>query len=656
MPSVVVNGAPGPYRESGDVGWERWQQAGPATASPGWFAYTLNGLTPQTLHMFEFDYPDDKERTFAVAIRESDPLSYPVAGGVDSGGAEFRSSLAFQSQRLLFWPRSREARALFITNRDGMTAAASAARLYRVESSLPPLLPPGTPGRRFINWFEEGSNFLSMYGAAGSDLVKSGVAVERWAESAAYMGISTLMPTVSIYSFVLYPSQVNRAFSRPWDPDLFRQIMLTAERHGLEVIPEIHPRADELTWLFPAAPSPRPNVLVSRSGEVSTTLPTFFNPLHPDNQKWYLDVIGELVDNYRDSPALKGISLRMMGWSNPTLHNFHSLDWGYDDLTTGLFSKETGLAIPVRPDSPTRFSERYRWLMTNARARWIDWRSDKVAQLLTRVRDRVRKSRPDLIVYLNVFPLDGRLPGVEWMRDAGLDVEKLSRIDGLVMINSMHAYGRRFGPAVWGNLRRNLLDPAIAKHLTRGGSSGHYLPTSLYFEAMDNVVPPDQLGFPASTRRTWMSAVINPAGRNYLERFAMLLADGDALTLGDGGNAYSLGQPELREFLREYRRLPALAFTRRSEPDANVAVWSRAEADGQYFYLVNRTPVTQQISLPLAGAKTVLRLGTSVDEAATAGQLRVELKPFQLQAYRAAVGVSIPAVVETSRPRPGAQR
>jgi hypothetical protein len=69
----------------------------------------------------------------------------------------------------------------------------------------------------------------------------------------------------------------------------------------------------------------------------------------------------------------------------------------------------------------------------------------------------------------------------------------------------------------------------------RGASA--FLFGSAYFEATEVVIPPELLGFPAGTTRTWMSGVVNPAGRNYLERWALAVAEGDASFMSDGGNS-----------------------------------------------------------------------------------------------------------------------
>lgn len=643
----VVRKEFGAYRESGERGWFDFQRAIVKVGTPSWFAYVLRRVAPQHPHLVEIDYPDDAHRTFAIALRESNPLSYPVAGGVDSGG-EYPQTQRMLTHTLYYWPRARDTRLTFLPAHDGKPAAAARVRVYRLDGAMPPLV--GTSpqqGRVFANWYEEGSNFLSMYGAPDEGPLGTRIALQRWAQSLAHVGGNTLWPTAAIYSFALYPSRYHRSFSQPWAHDLLRQTLLTAEKHGLGVIPEVHPRGDELSWPHAGTSEPKPHLLASRSGQNHKDLPPFHHPLDPANQDWYVGMIGELVDRYRDSPALRGVSVRFMQWKNPTLHNFHSLDWGYDDRSIALFEQDTGIRVPVAADDPARYGARFQWLMSHARAQWIAWRTQKVAAVLTRVRDRVRRARPDLVVYMPVFPMTEHgstyNSGSDWLREAGLDPKLLGRIDGLVLVNALHTYGRRADERTQALLRQYLTDRK-GLHALAGGRQPAFLPTANYFEATELVAAPQELGFPATTKKTWMSGVVNPAGRYYLERYAVMLAETDAQLLGDGGNAYTLGQPELREFLAEYRRLPALPFRRRDDGQGGAAVWDREGSNSEYhFYAVNRTARPVVVDLRLSGAGPVHRLSTGEPATPQQGSLQVALAPYQLVAYRASGTIRIAA-------------
>ena len=132
---------------------------------PSFFAYKFMVPEPQKLYLAEIDYPDDAFRTYAIAVRDSVPADYPIAGGVDTGH-EYPLTNGMLTHSLLFRPNSTDLRLLVANARDGVRAAAAKIRIYRVEGdALPPLLPTPDEGRGFANWYEEGSNFAGMYGA-----------------------------------------------------------------------------------------------------------------------------------------------------------------------------------------------------------------------------------------------------------------------------------------------------------------------------------------------------------------------------------------------------------------------------------------------------------------------------------------------------------
>lgn len=648
-PTQLVQKPFGSYRESGTLGWVTQQQVRRAGADASWFAYSIPDLTPQQPHIVEIDYPDDARRTFQIALREPNPIAYPVAGGVESGG-EFRVSNSIKTQTLVFWPRGKEARVLFMPLNDNQRAAASAIRVYKLDGPLPPMQRPVRNSRVILNWYEEGSNFVSMYGAPDARASGTRAAVERWIEAAAHQGINMLMPTAVIYESGMFPSAINRHFSRPWlgalgDP--LRQIVLAAERHEMRVVPELHPRADELLWPFRDQPDPKPNLLISRNGQTGGKVPPMFNPLHPDNERWYIGLIGELAEQFKDSPSFGGVSLRVMGWRTPTLNNLYSLDWGYDDFTIQLFEKETGTRVPVSETSSERYQLRYAWIMSNARERWIAWRCEKIAGLLTRIVARLRQVRPDLELYLPVFPITITVPswpyfaGTDWMREAGLDPRLLASIDGLVVINSLHLYGRRWNEKINAVLRDHLVSESSRNSLVGPDRMARYMTTAVYLESLRNMAPPESLGFPKGTRRGYTSAVGNPPGRLYLERFALLLAENDAVMLGDGGNAFTIGQPELREFAIEYRELPAVPFEQRSSSRDPVVVRDHQSGDERVFYMVNRTEQDATVRVRIKGADQVVRASTRQAVSLNDQVLEVKLMPYQLITFRMPRGASI---------------
>jgi hypothetical protein len=622
------------YRESGATGWIFYQRLAAAERGrhpePSWFAYTLRGVLPQQRYRIEVDYPDDASRTFAVAWREPAPLHYPVASAVETG-REYR--LSSEPQTLVFhaWARASSPRLTFLPAHDGTRAACLRIRVYLDGSfTTPPVRSTGK--RQFLNWYEEGENFTSFFGPATDDAQGFNVAVERWLRHAADSGVDTLLPTVSVYNFAMYPSRFNQSFSEP-RRDTLRVLLLQAERFGMKLIPELHPRADELAYAGNGART-LANLAVSREGKDNFTgpsgrnVPPYFNALDPGNQQWYIGMVRELAERYRDSPALQGISLRYMTWANPALDNLVSLDWGYDDTTIALYRAHTGSKLPAgAPGDTARFQKRHDWLLANEKAAWVQWRCVQLTQLFTRIRDAVRAARPDLMVYLHLFgPAASTAEGFRTpLREAGLDLEALAKIDGLMVVNSTFTYGRLEPDGIFFNATRDpLLDPAVMGAAPDRPGQQWVLPTSVYLEAIgDLIVPPGKLGFAASTKPAWMSVASNPPGRQALERFALLLAQTDSLVLGDGGNNYTLGPPVVAEFAREFRKLPAVPFEQIAGAVDPITVRTHASGAELVFYAVNRENYPVQVRITLSSG---------------------EAREFELRAYELRVMTAAPAV------------
>jgi hypothetical protein len=662
----------GSYRESGDVGLTRYQRT-PEPArrllpAPSWFAYRLDGLDPDRPYRIAVDFPDDTLRTFMVAFREPQQISYAPSVAVVTGG-EYLPTDTLATQSLPVWPHSRTPRLVFMTVHDGSRAACAHIRVYRSEGTralVPPQ--PGKPAtRELVNWYEEGTNFTSVY--AASDLQTG---VDRWVSAAVANGVSTLMPTAFVYAFALYPSALNRTFADATE-DTLRRILFAAEDHGLRVIADLHPRADDLAWGYGDSERVPPNLARSGDGQTNfyassegheRNVPPYFNALDPGNQAWYVGLVGELADRYRDSPAFSGVSLRYMPWANPALHNLVSLDWGYDDATVARFASDTGTEVPqLGGNDPGRYASRRTWLLSHARDQWVGWRCRSIATLISKVRDRVRAARPDLKVYLNMMPGSARdTPSFSQrgggtlesrLREAGLDPRLLGVIDGVVLINSAYTYGRIESASLLLGDRDLLTDPAALGTLRQNGDGGRYLQTARNQEATDAVVPAlDRLGLRSDEKKIWVSAAGSPPGRYALERYAVALAEEDAVLLGDGFNGYTFGPPELNEFIAVYRRLPAVPFGSLNGAQDPVAVRTLNDGSKTWFYAVNRERYPVRIALTFSRPASITPLPGGGAEPQGIELVR-DLKPFELFAATAERDVTIVRVTVTA---PAAER
>jgi hypothetical protein len=614
--SLARLGSGNRYRESGTHGWVPFQVLAQAAQSqsvgPSWFAYVLSPLVPGRRYKVEVDYPDDADRTFGIFVREAGPGASSVAIGVDTGGP-YHVSNAMATTSLTFWPHSGNPRLVFASALEGTRATCAHIRVRETRPTEPLAISRHAPGtREFVNWYEEGMHFGKMFGAKDDSPSDISRAIDRWAGTVAAEGGTTLMPTAVVYEQQLYPSRFNLIGTDP-QRDWLRRIVLGAERYHLKVIAELQPRADELMYGKREAESRR-MLLKSADGSddffaadgKTRNKPPHYDVTQPEIQDWVVAMVGELADRYADSPAFEGISLRVMQWSNAALSNLVSLDWGYGDDTIRRFEADTGIRVPVAAQAQSmRFTLRHAWLTGAGQRAWMDWRCRKMTELYRRLVERVRQARSDLTLYVHVFPADEGRPfdthdtPRERLREAGLDVDALGALRGLVLIDSSARYGRRSAGSVDAGLMKPIRDAAVINSLRAQGEGGHFIAAHTYLEATDRVIPPSLLGFPPDTSASWTSLAANPARRGALERFAVALAEGDALMLGDGGNAYVYSVAGLKEFLDEFTRLPARTFLNYESGEGPIAVRTLTDKESSWFYVVNRTPTSRLVDLEI---------------------------------------------------------
>lgn len=650
----VINKPWGSYRESGDVGYLQHMNA----TDPSWFAYKFAVEDPDALYWMEFDYPDDARRSFVVVPRSGHPMEGPnIYAGPGSGpdtGREFSLTNRMQTMGIYFWPHDTDLRAAVMQPQSGLRAAVSKIRIYKVEGDFSPL-PHAKDGRDFIHWNEEGVAFMNVFGAPDTTSPASVIlAADNWARIMSYKGASVLMPSSAIYQMKMYPSAFNAEFSDSNSFDAVRVIELVCEKYGLQFVSEFHPEARTLERVSAQAKSPDSVFQFDRLGKIRNgPRGPKFNFLHPEVEKFAVGMIGEFADRYGDSPAFSGVSIRVMAWQNSGLGNFQDLSWGYGDFTVGLFERETGTKIPVDPNDPERFEKRYQWLVTNARKAWVDWRCQKATEFFAKIAARLRERNPEARLFINSFiRSDVSISAsfhenfLEAPREAGIDAAKLAAVPGVELLNSTIMYGRRKTEDADQRLRDALLNPEFLG-VFKEANDPRFMTTQSYFEATLAVAPPEDMGYPKETRHGWMSGTVNPAGRHYLERFALALAESDAASLGDGGNAYTVGQPLLREFLREYRALPREKFLARPDARDPVAVWERAGPKDFLFYAVNRERYPVKVAVQFASVPALKRLATGESVPTEGALLQVELQPYELRAFAAEAGTRIEKITET---------
>ena len=198
--------------------------------------------------------------------------------------------------------------------------------------------------------------------------------VERMAQLSNYIGANLYEPTIAVYQTKLWPSRQLPTFGvessilgpgslkDPLEKDLFRLILLTAERHRINVVGQLFvtPQTGLSQYLDQRfggdgdadrlAAGDKPWLLVHRSGKPPRG---WFNPLYPPVQDWVADLFRELADRYKDSPAFKGVAIRLMAWQFYSWQAIPSINYGYEDYTSIGSRRKRASRSPLLATRPT---------------------------------------------------------------------------------------------------------------------------------------------------------------------------------------------------------------------------------------------------------------------------------------------------------------
>ncbi len=643
------------YRETANNGFSdcwlanRQPASGQYITWANWFAYTMPAtLQKGQLYLMEIDYPDNDDRSFLMEVRQGGVKPYQIrASGVDTGGYHTPTN-TMKTHQIFFWPDNvaDQPRAVVLNYQIGMRAAAAKIRLYRVNGELPWLLGNSAGGgRKFGHWFEEPFSFTMTYSDGSvKDSGSYALAIERWAKMLKYLGGDTLWVNVSIYGDLLYPSNnYQKQWAAPNTPDYFKMILLIAKKYDLKVVAEFHPRSSsELLTKYRTAADPNnyPHLAVKKDGSVvNTTSTALFNPVYPANQTWLTGMLREFVLKYKTEPSFHGISLRGMDWVNPGLNNFSNIDWGYDAETAQLFAANGGPAY----DSSLTPAQRYALFTSSTYSvQWDAFRVDQINTLYSDLRDTLitdANVRPnsEFTIYSNT--------GVKGIVGSVTPTVRPDRIKaGVADANisgfkyvGRFSYGRhRSVPSAWDSDRLSLTDP---NELLEFASSRSFFATAAYAEDSGWTVPNSWLGLPDFTGASgnpWVSGHLVPTGRYNQERYALMLARGDATLIMNGGNNYFIDQESTREFLKEYRQLPNHAFTAINSTTADPVVIRQYLVGGltNMFYLVNTTNTSRRVRINFSNTCQLQRLSSGgTTTPGTTWDIN-PLAPFEVRVYR----------------------
>ncbi len=652
----------GSYRQSGDIGREK----GPQNAD--WFGYKLHLPGIQQPYLLKIKYPDDEERTCEIPISEKYGADMPSLGYATGG--IYPLSNKMDTMDFYFYPTQKDPRIAFYNWITGQTAAVSKIYVYRITSKFP-ILDTKNSNRLYGTYQEEPFRVVNWYGAmpTGNGWLNLLKPIERKCRLSAYSGINLWWPTIAVYQCMLWPGKTIPGYqigilptgpftlNQPFKQDFMRLMLLESEKYNIKFIGELYipPNwilAKYLDKKFGGTGHlknngyQKPWLVVSNQGEVapglSITSSPYFNPVYPGVQKWAESVIRELANRYKNIPSFAGLSIRYMpGWVFGGWQGWPDINWGYDDYTINLFEKETGIKIPVSNTDPQRFQKRYDWLMKHAYKKWINWRCEKMYQYYTKLARILTNARPDLKLYILFYPNVGNW--IDNARECGINPKLYYKNSSIrILCNKTYPAGRILANNALSSAkyRDEYFNPLPIIDTSKPKDSGTIGFVHFDAESAEGpLIETKKLGYKSNlddgSNLIYPAGVINPSGRNYLERFANAMADGNMVVINDGSHGYSLGQPEyLRQFMSEYHSLPDIGMNLLSGSGDPIALWYGKTGTKTYFYIVNRLYTDVNVSVSFAQKPLLLkRLSTDKNIDINGTTFTTKLPGYQMISY-----------------------
>jgi hypothetical protein len=643
-------------------------------------------------HLAVVYYPDDKRRFMII----NDGTSYDLSSGIISGHI-YPISNTMQELHQIFWPRWTDCSICFMTWGYNEPAAVQKIEIYELDG-LPAADISNRRGYRELGiQYEDPCGTGSSEGAMNFDTW-----LDHVVDYAKFTGQSLLAYPICWYHGPCFPSNRERSDASAcviaedrkqyvvWtdQPDdwpakllerfeqeglkfqasltmlrlssLMKQmnIDLPAIQAGAETINSmlwcnnVQSGTNDWTLIYNTLNYPKllekPDPLAStkdfdwtygeKTGQPYHPGP-IFNPLHPSVQKSTIGLVREIAERYGKYSTLDGISLNIWG---PTIVWFGSLHSGYDDYTSSLFEKETGIRIPVEANDPHRFSKRYEFLTFKCRSEWIDWRCRKIHELIRKLRDMIVAVRPDLRLVLTLWcepfipgvygnggpehQIHARIGTLDIFKEGGIDPSLYADDSNIEFDFQLEGGGRdrtsgiaeEALPEAFFMFRdHDFLDRDLLNSMAKLPRSGAFIfnawheawgkykwfkveagdinvpgVSSVYgqrehvhtFRA-NSEYPKDGFWWNSQSRIT----AAYPPGPHFMEQYAHAVAELDALRITRGGLFLEKGHSaEIEKFARAYRTLPAEKFETVGSSTDPVAMRTLVKNSIRYLYLVNR--------------------------------------------------------------------
>ncbi|MEH1855349.1 MAG: glycoside hydrolase family 10 protein [Nostoc sp.] len=193
------------------------------------------------------------------------------------------------------------------------------------------------------------------------------------------LNFNTIYPVIWNSGYVMYPSALaQRAGIQPFvsrgsdGHDILADLIIQAHRKGLLVIPWFEfgfmaPPTSELALNYPdwfTQKRDGTQTSISAAGEVM-----WLNPFHPQVQQFITNLVLEAITQY-DADGIQFDD-----------HTSLPYEFGYDNYTVALYTKETNNAPPNNPQDED----------------WVKWRADKITAFMVQLNQAVKQRKPQTI-------------------------------------------------------------------------------------------------------------------------------------------------------------------------------------------------------------------------------------------------------------------
>lgn len=601
-------------------------------------------------HVLELDYPDDKARSFIVAVYpEKWGRIYAVstdAAGIMTG-IDYPLSNAMQTKRIVFWPDSETVCAVVQNYADfggpGVVespAACAAVRLYELDA-LPsgPVQGMSAGTRSVAVWDEDPTIDANLVAAQAFNYERVDLdfwrvkwrriidymrwnSMDSWVIKAmAYYGDSTGMDaTLPEAALPLSSCVCSDGRCRGW-AELGADML---SRAGMGFWVRMNHRAT--AWGDPwfaklGGAGPDDNIQFGLSGGgFDRGVPNF---LVPSVRNAYRRIVAAYRDKYGRYPGFRGVAMNEI----LPIH-FIDIDRGYDDFTVSCFTRDTGTVVPA-----SDAKGRHAWLTGDSERleKWLDWRCEATAKFARELAGVMRGKGGNGQIQIwyshwNYTHKGGRL--VKWeewdaaraMRGAGLDGALLSKIPGVMFVPCVAPDRSRRDAKGFDDQEYFRDSPSWIETVRKGGINA----VNVYRHANFEVWP--RIGEMGGSARAWKTDLWLPAGHNVafrnnfqsyatpharppytIDSVVSLIADADVQDLFSGfWGLTEVGEGnEWARFYGQFRRIPRGRYAPATGPDDPVCVRSGAEG----HYLVNREPYPVKVRYVVDGNPETLVLG-----------------------------------------------